>query len=135
MTANDDDTFSMDICDHLDNKIYGLSEGFQRMKKLAVITAIISTKEHGQMEYPLIADAPLSSFGKEFIKGFFNNVPEVFKQSIVMVKDLYDQSSANLLNDIGNEVLERIRITSGSLHVNQVNKLPQVSRETIIKRY
>lgn len=135
MTANDDDTFSMDICDHRGNKIYGLSEGFQRMKKLAVITAIISTKEHGQMEYPLIADAPLSSFGKEFIKGFFNNVPEVFKQSIVMVKDLYDQSSANLLNDIGNEVLERIRINSGSLHVNQVNKLPQLSRETIIKRY
>lgn len=134
IVANDDDTFSMDICDQYGSKTYGLSEGFQRMKKLAVITAIIRTSERGQMEYPLIADAPLSSFGKGFIQGFFDKVPEVFNQSIVMVKDLFDQTSPNLLNDIGNEVLAKIRINSGSMHINRVNNTPQILRETEINR-
>lgn len=135
MTANPDDTFAIDICDSENNKIYGLSEGFQRMKKLAVITAIIATTEGGRLGYPLIADAPLSSFGKGFIQGFFNKVPEVFHQSIIMVKDLFDQSAANLLNDIGNEVLNKIKVSSGSLHINQINEEPQISRETKIRRY
>ena len=135
MTANPDDTFSVDICDEEGNKIYGLSEGFQRMKKLAVITAIIATVEGGRLGYPLIADAPLSSFGKGFIQGFFEKVPEVFHQSIIMVKDLFDQSSENLLSDIGNEVLNRIKVSSGSLHLNQIKKGPQISRETKIRRY
>lgn len=135
MTANPDDTFAIDICDAENNKIYGLSEGFQRMKKLAVITAIIATGEGGRLGYPLIADAPLSSFGKGFIQGFFEKVPEVFHQSIIMVKDLFDQDSPNLLSDIGNEVLNKIKVGSGSLHINTINEEPQISRETKIRRY
>lgn len=135
MTANPDDTFAIDICDAEDNKIYGLSEGFQRMKKLAVITAIIATGEGGRLGYPLIADAPLSSFGKGFIQGFFEKVPDVFHQSIIMVKDLFDQDSSNLLSDIGNEVLNKIKVSTGSLHINQINEEPQIARVTKVRRY
>lgn len=130
------DTFSLEIRDKEDNKIYGLSEGFQRMKKLAVIMAIISSSERGRMDYPLIADAPLSAFGKAFVRGFFDKVPEVFQQSIVMVKDLYDKDSENHLNDVGNTVLNKIKANGGSLHINEINESKsQLERQTSIRRY
>ena len=132
----EDETFSVELEDQEGNKQYGLSEGYQRMKKLAVIMGIIASKEEGRLEYPLIADAPLSTFGKGLIEGFFRQVPEAFHQSVIMVKDLYDSTSNDYLNDIGREVLQKIKSTSGSLHINLVDKnQPQVERETIIKRY
>ncbi len=132
----EDDTFDVELEDAAGNKLYGLSEGFQRMKKLAVIMGIIASKEEGRLEYPLIADAPLSTFGKGLIEGFFRQVPQVFHQSIIMVKDLYDGTSSDYLNDIGRDVLHKIRSTSGSLHLNLIEKgQPQLERETMIKRY
>lgn len=131
-----EDKYSIDIRDDHNNRMYGLSEGFQRMKKLAVIMAIIAISDRGLLDYPLIADAPLSSFGRGFIQGFFEHVPDVFNQTIIMVKDLYDDSQPNKLSEIGEEVLMKIRSGSGSLHMNLVNeKLPQIFRETIIKRF
>lgn len=136
IVRNPGDTFSIEIRDQADNKIFGLSEGFQRMKKLAVIMAIISTSERGTMDYPLIADAPLSAFGKGFIRGFFEKVPEVFQQSIVMVKDLYDKNTTNHLNDVGESVLSRIKAAPGSFHMNEINEdHPQIERRTTILRY
>ncbi|QHT68700.1 AAA family ATPase [Rhodocytophaga rosea] len=130
------DTFAIEIRDQEDNKIFGLSEGFQRMKKLAVIMAIISSSDRGKMDYPLIADAPLSAFGKGFIRGFFDKVPEVFHQSIVMVKDLYDRNTTNRLNDVGEDILEKVKINPGSFHLNEIDKnQPQLKRTTQILRY
>lgn len=132
----EDETFSVELEDQKGNRQYGLSEGYQRMKKLAVIMGIIASKEESRLEYPLIADAPLSTFGKGLIEGFFRQVPQVFHQSIIMVKDLYDGTSNDYLNDIGREVLQKIKSTSGSLHINLIDKgQPQVERETLIKRY
>ncbi|MHA7099517.1 hypothetical protein [Roseivirga pacifica] len=132
----EDDTFSVELEDEKGNKQYGLSEGYQRMKKLAVIMGIIASKDEGRLEYPLIADAPLSTFGKGLIEGFFRQVPQVFHQSIIMVKDLYDGASSDYLNDIGRDVMHKIKSTSGSLHINLVDKgQPQLDRETLIKRY
>jgi hypothetical protein len=97
---------------------------------------IIASKDEGRLEYPLIADAPLSTFGKGLIEGFFRQVPQVFHQSIIMVKDLYDGASSDYLNDIGRDVMHKIKSTSGSLHINLVDKgQPQLDRETLIKRY
>jgi len=136
ISANADDTFSIEIRDADNNKIYGLSEGFQRMKKLAVIMAIIASSDRGRMDYPLIADAPLSSFGKGFIQGFFEKVPDAFHQTIVLVKDLYDSMQPDGLTELGHDVLKKIRATSGSMHMNLINeKQPQILRETSIKRY
>ncbi len=136
IVRNADETFALEIWDEEGNKIYGLSEGFQRMKKLAVIMAIIASSERGRMDYPLIADAPLSAFGKGFIKSFFEEVPEVFNQSIVMVKDLFDGSTSDYLNEIGRDVLNKIKLSPGSYHLNLINeKQPQILRETRIIRY
>lgn len=140
-----EDAFSIEIRDSDNNKLYGLSEGFQRMKKLAVIMAIIDIGNQGKMSYPLIADAPISAFGKSFVKGFFDHVPKVFNQSIIMVKDLYDNSNQNLINDMGSSILKEIKKNPGSFHVNEIkfkddeksqNRIKnQIRLETEIRRY
>jgi DNA sulfur modification protein DndD len=137
ITQNSDESFSVEIINSENNRSYGLSEGFQRMKKLAVIMAIIAASERGRLDYPLIADAPLSSFGIGFIKAFFETVPGVFEQSIIMVKELYDSTQADGITELGHQVLTKIRSTKGSFHLNIVPKDEQERRlsETIIKRY
>jgi DNA sulfur modification protein DndD len=101
-----DNTIRLEVIDRNGHIIHGQSEGRQRVKKLAVIMAIISSNSYNDLfYYPLIADAPLSSFGKGFIQGFFEEVPSVFKQCIVMVKDLLDNDASDGLTDVGRAVL------------------------------
>lgn len=140
-------SYSIEIRDVQGNKIFGLSEGFQRMKKLAVIMGIIEIGNQGRMmNYPLIADAPISAFGKSFMKGFFDQVPKVFNQSIIMVKDLYDNTKSSLLNEMGEMVLEGIKSNPGSFHINEIKFKDdpeeeddlvesQIRLETLIRRY
>src|SRR5690625_4941265 len=61
------DGISLDYIDEYGNEVPGASEGFQRMKKFAVVMAII-TANTSEYNYPLIADAPISAFGKAFTK-------------------------------------------------------------------
>lgn len=81
------------------HRVTGNSEGFQRIRKLAVVMGIISLS--GTFHYPLFADAPLSSFGKGFIKSFFEVIPKVFPQSIILIKDIYKSESESKLDEIG----------------------------------
>jgi DNA sulfur modification protein DndD len=121
------------------NTLSGLSEGFQRMRKLAVIIAIISTsnKNRKKFIYPFVADAPLSSFGVGFVKGFFEEFRSEgfpFPQSIILVKDLYDRTSSTKLSPYGAELLNELR--AGSIYVNEVEEgIPQTERTTKILKY
>ena len=111
----------IEVVDKNNNLITGLSEGFQRMKKLAVIMAIISSRPNQQtFDYPLIADAPISAFGKAFIEGFFNEVPNVFTQSIILVKELYDRETTSRLSATGARILKRPEI--GSFYLNEIEE-------------
>lgn len=123
---------SLDYIDELGNDVSGASEGFQRMKKFAVVMAIISANT-SQYNYPLLADAPLSAFGKAFNKGFFEAIPDVFPQSIILVKDLYDKDLDGKLTDLGQKLLESSTIKT--LYLNEVDEeLPQIERTTKIER-
>ena len=129
------ETAIIEVVDKRGNPITGLSEGFQRMKKLAVVMAIISSRYNKQtFDYPLIADAPLSAFGKGFIEGFFNEVPNVFNQSIILVKELYDRDRESQLTESGERILKKTDL--GKLYVNEIegNK-SQVERSTKIICY
>ena len=126
------DTIELDVVDGNNNIISGSSEGFQRMKKLAVVMAIISAKGSG-FNYPMFADAPLSTFGKGFIKSFFEEIPNVFPQSIILINNIYDAESENKLNDVGNELLNNDGHVS-TLYLNEVEDVPQVERRTIISK-
>ncbi len=110
-------TIDFKYIDEEGNEVTGASEGFQRMKVLAVLMAIISVNPNGYL-YPLLADAPLSAFGKGFILGFFEETEKVFPQSIILLKDLYDKESDNKLNKLGNELLKNKSVSS--IYLNQI---------------
>lgn len=129
------ETALIEVVDKSGNPITGLSEGFQRMKKLAVVMAIISSRNNNQtFDYPLVADAPLSAFGKGFIEGFFDEVPSVFNQSIILVKELYDKDRESQLTETGERILKKVEL--GGLYLNEVeaNK-SQIERDTKIICY
>jgi len=135
LSKTSDETVLLEVVDSSGNPITGLSEGFQRMKKLAVIMAIISSRYMKQtFDYPLIADAPLSAFGKGFIEGFFKEVPNVFNQSIILVKELYDKDRENHLTAIGEKILKKS--DTGSFYLNEIEEnKSQSERETKIICY
>ena len=116
-----EETAIIEVVDTNGNPITGLSEGFQRMKKLAVIMAIISSRyKQRTFDYPLIADAPLSAFGKGFIEGFFSEVPNVFNQSIILVKELYDKDRESHLTESGEYLLKKPDL--GSFYLNEIEE-------------
>ncbi len=110
-------TIDFNYLDEEGNEVTGASEGFQRMKVLAVLMAVISVNPYGYL-YPLLADAPLSAFGQGFIKGFFEETEKVFPQSIILIKDLYDQDSENKLNQLGNEYIKNSSVST--IYLNQI---------------
>lgn len=123
---------SLDYLDELGNEVSGASEGFQRMKKFAVVMSIISANT-SQYNYPLLADAPLSAFGKAFNKGFFEAIPNVFPQSIILVKDLYDKDSEDKLTDLGQQLIKNDYIKT--FYINEVDEeSSQIERTTKIER-
>lgn len=125
-------TIDFKYMDEEGNEVTGASEGFQRMKVLAVLMAIISVNPYGYL-YPLLADAPLSAFGQGFIKGFFEETEKVFPQSIILIKDLFDRDSENKLNKLGNELLKNNSVST--IYLNQIPKnLKQVEVYTEHKK-
>ncbi len=125
-------TIDFKYIDEEGNEVTGASEGFQRMKVLAVLMAIISVNPFGYL-YPLLADAPLSAFGKGFIKGFFEETEKVFPQSIILIKDLYDRDSVNHLSNLGNELIGNDSVST--IYLNQIpNNLKQIEVYTEHKK-
>lgn len=135
LSQTSDETAVIEVVDENENPITGSSEGFQRMKKLAVVMAIISSRNENQVfDYPLIADAPLSAFGKGFIEGFFDEVPNVFNQSIILVKELYDRGKDNKLSESGEKILGKPEV--GCFYINEIEEnKSQAERKTTIYRY
>lgn len=130
-TAND--TIEVKVVTDTGSELTGASEGFQRMKKIAVVMAIISSRlGGGRFMYPFIADAPFSAFGKNFINNFFETVPDVFDQSIILIKDLYDIDDPECLSEDGHKILDSMR--SGELKGTfYVNRIPEEADPTNLK--
>jgi DNA sulfur modification protein DndD len=120
-----DSTVQVSIKNINDGELTGLGRGFQRMKQLSIIMAIISSKiGNKQFDYPFISDAPFSEFGDNFINNFFKIAPNVFTQSIIFIKELYDPYSENYLNDLGNKILKKMENGEipGTFYVNVVEE-------------
>ena len=117
------DTIDINVIDARGNQLTEASEGFQRMKKVAIVMAIISSKlGESHFVYPFIADAPFSAYGRNFINNFLEAVPAVFNQSIILIKELYDVNAATLITDDGNKLLDRLKDgeIEGSFYVNSI---------------
>ena len=112
-------SINFNYIDSKGNLVSGSSEGFQRMKKFSVVMAII-TSGNQEYNYPLLADAPISAFGEGFTEGFFEATGEVFPQSIVLVKELYDRNSDQKITELGKRLLKDKNVKT--MYVNQVPK-------------
>ena len=77
-----------------------------------------------QFDYPFISDAPFSEFGDNFVYNFFKIAPQVFTQSIILIKDLYDPNSVDYLNDKGSKILEKMKKSEirGTFYINVVEE-------------
>jgi DNA sulfur modification protein DndD len=121
----EDNTIQVSIRNINDNELTGLGTGFQRMKQLSIVMAIISSRIGNQhFDFPFISDAPFSEFGDNFIYNFFKIAPQVFNQSIILIKDLYDPKSDNYLNEKGNKILKKMinGEIEGTFYVNVVEE-------------
>lgn len=133
------DTIEVKVLTDTGSELTGASEGFQRMKKIAVVMAIISSRlGGGKFMYPFIADAPFSAFGKNFINNFFETVPDVFDQSIILIKDLYDVDNEQCLSEDGHKILRSMLDgeLKGTFYVNRIpEEADPTSLKTTIIRY
>ena len=118
---HDDGTVRVSVIDSQGEELFGNGTGFQRMKQLAIVMSIISSKVGNKsFEYPFISDAPFSEFSWNFMSNFFEIAPIVFRQSIIMIKDLCDPSAANLITDHGKAIVEQMNEgqLKGTFYVN-----------------
>lgn len=122
----DHDIVNVTIRDVNNGEITGLGTGFQRMKQLAIVVAVISSKigDEKMFDYPFISDAPFSEFGENFINNFFAVAPEVFSQSIIMIKELYDPNADDLLTPFGRRILDKMNKGQirGTFYVNVIEE-------------
>ena len=134
-----DGTVHVSIKNAENGDLTGLGTGFQRMKQLSIIMAIISTKVgDNRFDYPFISDAPFSEFGDNFIKNFFRIAPKVFTQSIIMDKDLYDVNDPSNMNPLGHEIYNKMKSGEipGTFYVNYIEERSDVtSLITKTKKY
>lgn len=105
------DVVNVAIRDVNNGEMTGLGTGFQRMKQLAIVMAVIFSKvgDDKKFDYPFISDAPFSEFGENFINNFFAVAPEVFGQSIIMIKELYGPNAVDLLTPFGRRILDKMK--------------------------
>ena len=118
-------TVRVKVVDSKGEELFGNGTGFQRMKQLAIVMSIISSKENNHcFDYPFISDAPFSEFGVKFVNNFLNIAPKVFRQSIIMIKDLYDPDSPQLIQSGGLEIAKRMQRNelSGTFYVNYIEE-------------
>jgi DNA sulfur modification protein DndD len=111
----------------------GQGTAFQRMKQLSLLLGIVKLGHN--TDYPLIADAPVSELSPILTKNFFNTIPIKFKQSILLVKDLIDDSSQSKdnisLNFLGNEIKDD-KYLDPKIYINNARGKDQHHRETEI---
>lgn len=106
-------------------ELFGNGTGFQRMKQLAIVMSIISSKvNNNSFDYPFISDAPFSEFSMNFINNFFKIAPNVFRQSIIMIKDLYDPQVENFIRPEGMKIANKMQSgeMKGTFYVNYVEE-------------
>lgn len=126
----EDGTVRVTVLNNAGEPLYGSGTGFQRMKQLAIVMSIISSQVgNKQFDYPFISDAPFSEFGVNLINNFFDLAPTVFGQSIIMIKDLYDPTSNDLILPGGLKIVERMKNgeLNGTFYVNYIEEKADTS--------
>lgn len=126
----DDGTVRVNVLNAAKEELTGNGKGFKRMKQLAIVMSIISSKiGNKRFDYPFISDAPFSEFGANLINNFLNIAPGVFRQSIIMIKDLSDSTQRALITPAGKLISEKMKSgeIKGTFYVNYNEELADSS--------
>lgn len=126
----DDGTVRVNVLNAAKEELTGNGKGFKRMKQLAIVMSIISSKiGNKRFDYPFISDAPFSEFGANLINNFLNIAPGVFRQSIIMIKDLSDSTQRDLIIPAGKLISEKMKSgeIKGTFYVNYNEELADSS--------
>lgn len=126
----DDGTVRVNVLNAAKEELTGNGKGFKRMKQLAIVMSIISSKiGNKRFDYPFISDAPFSEFGANLINNFLNIAPGVFRQSIIMIKDLSDSTQRDLITPAGKLISEKMKSgeIKGTFYVNYNEELADSS--------
>jgi len=99
------------------------------MKQLAIVMGLMKESRRSS-SFPLIADAPISEMGEILTQNFFYNIPNVFTQSIIFIKDFYKNDGE--LNDIGHKIIFDSPLNIKAF-MNEAVGREQHERETRIK--
>lgn len=134
-----EDVIKVSVLNNEGEELYGNGKGFKRMKQLAIVMSIISSKVgNKQFDYPFISDAPFSEFGPNFINNFLNIAPNVFRQSIIMIKDLSDSTAKehDFLTPAGLKIAKRMRDgeIKGTFYVNYTEERTDNSNMVTLKK-
>lgn len=133
----EDGTLKVMVINENGDELTGNGTGFQRMKQLAIVMSIISSKiGNRQFDYPFISDAPFSEFSINFIENFFNKAPVVFRQCIIMIKDLCDPNNPKLINSFGEEIVNKMKDgkIKGKFYVNYTEERTDNSQMVTLKK-
>lgn len=126
----DDGTVRVNVLNAAKEELTGNGKGFKRMKQLAIVMSIISSKiGNKRFDYPFISDAPFSEFGANLINNFLSIAPGVFRQSIIMIKDLSDSTQRDLITPAGKLISEKMKSgeIKGTFYVNYNEELADSS--------
>jgi DNA sulfur modification protein DndD len=129
ISVDDRFRFISELKNEAGGSLSGQGAAFQRMKQLAIVMGLMKESRRSS-SFPLIADAPISEMGEILTQNFFYNIPKVFKQSIIFIKDFY--KSDGELNDIGKYIISDSALNIKAF-MNEAVGREQQDRETNIK--
>ena len=109
------DVVNVSIRDIQNGELTGFGAGFQRMKQLAIVLAIISLRKRNQvnLNFPCIIDEPFSCLSEIFISNILKVIPGVFSQSIILTGVFDNPLAQDQLTTLGHKLLEDMQ--SGKL--------------------
>jgi DNA sulfur modification protein DndD len=114
----------------------GLNTSHEDRKKMSIINAMLSLNQDAiGTFYPFICDAPTSSFDLETTHKYLLGIKDMFKQSIIMTKDV-DIDSENYIELASQDNVSRIYLLESELYCaeGQDPELHEVSTKITRKK-
>ena len=111
----------------------GLNTSHEDRKKMSIINALLSLNQEAMnIYYPFISDAPTSNFDIDTSQTYLYGIKDIFKQSIIMTKDvdIHSESYKRLLDE-GN--VGRIYVLESNIFVPEGQEPEKHEVSTIVK--
>ena len=111
----------------------GLNTSHEDRNKMSIINALLSLNQEAMnIYYPFISDAPTSNFDIDTSQKYLYGIKDIFKQSIIMTKDvdIHSESYKRLLDE-GN--VGRIYVLESNIFVPEGQEPEKQEVSTIVK--